>query len=573
MYQVVVLLLSVIFCHTTCVQFMNNTTIFSIHEEVEIDAFASNLMKCKRIPGLGLAVVKNGQRFSKGYGLRDITTNEPFDENTISCGASLGKAFTAVLLAMLMTEQNAKGRKFDWETKVKDVSGGDVRFPDDVRSKEMTLIDLLTHRAGMGTIDLLLLAGYPDNRANRKTFARRMKYMHEISSFRSEFQYNNLMYIQAGYIAEVLGGMPYEDLVRDRIFKRLNMTTATFMGELGDRQNAAKPYDLVNDTLVDSDQFVYKVHMISPAGGVCASADDYSKWLHFLLNDAKTPNGKRLVDGSIWEGMWKGRQYIGDVMTRSFSLYKPLPVTMSATSYAIAWFTANYRGHEMMFHHGMFHAYNAFTVIYPKAKSALILTVNGPLPMYLNTDLIPLSYLISDILLEETPWLQSSDACTYPTRWVNATAHKPKTTDYEFRNLTDAQVIRYTGRYGHLFFGDIDIFHQDGALMTMLGSFMNITLRYEPRKVRFVGFLEGTLRTTLSFSPIVTFSELQNDLYQNMTLHFVGFTNEVYWFHRKVSFNGKNNLTNSGITPLTFCDMTSLCFCYIIVYYALLTKF
>ena len=70
--------------------------------------------------------------------------------------------------------------------------------------------------------------------------------------------YNNLMYMQVGYIAEVLGGASFEDLLRDRILNKLNMTNAVFLPQIDEVNNLAMPYENINDSLLQSNMEAYK---------------------------------------------------------------------------------------------------------------------------------------------------------------------------------------------------------------------------------------------------------------------------------------------------------------------------
>ena len=61
--------------------------------------------------GVGIAIVKDGEVYTTGFGLADIEGRRNFDADTIACGGSTGKFFTATLLAILMTEHNRRGKK------------------------------------------------------------------------------------------------------------------------------------------------------------------------------------------------------------------------------------------------------------------------------------------------------------------------------------------------------------------------------------------------------------------------------------------------------------------------------
>ena len=79
----------------------------SEHIEQKIDAFAEKLLTCRKIVGISLAVVSgNTTLLTKGYGVADRDTGTPFTGSTLSGIASLTKAFTATLLAKVLSKHS-----------------------------------------------------------------------------------------------------------------------------------------------------------------------------------------------------------------------------------------------------------------------------------------------------------------------------------------------------------------------------------------------------------------------------------------------------------------------------------
>src|SRR5512138_443546 len=70
-----------------------------------VDAFVKAEMQKRKIPGLSIAVVKNGQiTYAKGYGLANVELNVAAAPETIYQSGSVGKQFTATLVMMLVEE-------------------------------------------------------------------------------------------------------------------------------------------------------------------------------------------------------------------------------------------------------------------------------------------------------------------------------------------------------------------------------------------------------------------------------------------------------------------------------------
>src|SRR6204780_2399982 len=81
----------------------------------EIDTLAMRSLKAFDVPGIAVAVIKDGKVIhSKGYGVRSLNTMQPVDENTLFGIASNSKAFTAAALGMLVDEGKIK-----WDDKVR----------------------------------------------------------------------------------------------------------------------------------------------------------------------------------------------------------------------------------------------------------------------------------------------------------------------------------------------------------------------------------------------------------------------------------------------------------------------
>src|SRR5664279_4981795 len=71
-----------------------------------LDGYIQKGLQDWNLPGLAVVVVKDGKvLWMKGYGVRDIETRKPVDENTLFMIASNTKLFTASSLALLETQK------------------------------------------------------------------------------------------------------------------------------------------------------------------------------------------------------------------------------------------------------------------------------------------------------------------------------------------------------------------------------------------------------------------------------------------------------------------------------------
>ena len=103
-----------------------------------------------RAPGLAVAVVKDGEVvFSKGYGVRELGKPATVDAHTLFAIGSTTKAMTAALVGMLVDE-----KKLAWDDPVTKHLPW-FQLSDPYLTREITVRDLLTHRAGLGNADYL----------------------------------------------------------------------------------------------------------------------------------------------------------------------------------------------------------------------------------------------------------------------------------------------------------------------------------------------------------------------------------------------------------------------------------
>ena len=200
------------------------------------DAYVANAIKDWKTTGLAVAVVKDGKVvFSKGYGVREHGKSAPVDDQTLFAIASTTKAMTAVAIGMLVDEG-----KLSWDDPVTDHLPS-FRLHDPYVTREVTVRDLLTHRAGLGNADYLwYVADLPADSMMDKLRLIRPEY-----SLRSSFIYQNVMYIAAGEVVRAVSGMPWDEFVRTRIFQPIGMVSTYPRAALGPAgSNAATPHFL-----------------------------------------------------------------------------------------------------------------------------------------------------------------------------------------------------------------------------------------------------------------------------------------------------------------------------------------
>src|SRR3954469_2866359 len=203
----------------------------------DIDGVVQRAMTAFEVPGISLAVVKDGRVVTaKGYGVRKLGNPAPVDAKTLFGIASNTKAFTATALGILVDEG-----KIRWDAPVIDYLPW-FQLSDPYVTREMTVRDLLVHRSGLGlgAGDLLW---WPSSTYTRGEIARRLRFLPLASSFRSTYAYDNVLYLIAGEVIEAVSHQSWEDFVSTRILARVGMTTSNVRhSDAAKRGNVATPH-------------------------------------------------------------------------------------------------------------------------------------------------------------------------------------------------------------------------------------------------------------------------------------------------------------------------------------------
>jgi CubicO group peptidase (beta-lactamase class C family) len=327
------------------------------------------------VPGVTIAIVEDGKvTLARGWGVRDITTNQPVDADTIFFTGSTGKAFTNAALATLVD-----GGKIKWDDKVIDHMP-DFRMWDPWVTREMTIRDLLVHRSGLGLGegDLLFL---PNSTLSRKETVRRIRYLKPATSFRSGYAYDNILYMAAGQLIEEVSGETWEQYIHNHVLGPLGMNHSTDSdAEFQANPNHARPHSRNNGAVhgqgaqTPLDENATIAQNAAPAGGLAISANDMSRWLLAQLGHGKIPGSeKRLFSDEQSQQMWTGvvptpiRQFPAEfaVTNPNFNLY------------ALGWDVSDYRGAKVVGHDGAVLGSQATIALLPGKNVGIFIAANS----------------------------------------------------------------------------------------------------------------------------------------------------------------------------------------------------
>lgn len=337
---------------------------FSLQAQVltskQIDSVAEKTLSTFNVPGVAVAVIKDGKVIhSKGYGIRSIKNNLKVDENTLFGVASNTKAMTAASLGMLVDE-----KKITWDTKVTDVIP-EFKLYDPYVTNEFTVRDLLTHRSGLGlgAGDLMI---WPDSSTvDKAQLIHNLRYLKPVSSFRTKYDYDNLLYIVAGEVVARVSGMTYDNFIETRIFKPLGMSkTAASWYRLKDKSNVIDGHAPYEDKLLPVGLSFGEI--ANAAGGVYSNVTDMSKWITAMINGGKYGDNldKKLFSAAVAKELWTPQTLINNGNPASFS------------SYGLGWFLSSVNGTFQATHTGGLSGIVTQVTILPELKLGIIVLTN-----------------------------------------------------------------------------------------------------------------------------------------------------------------------------------------------------
>ncbi|MEI6141935.1 MAG: serine hydrolase domain-containing protein [Mariniphaga sp.] len=262
-----------------------------------------------KLSGVSTMVLKNGKMVERlKYGYADLESKKPIEDNTIFRIYSMTKPVTAVALMTLYEEG-----KFQLDDKVSKFIPGfagtkvyksvDKSFILENPVNEITVRHLLTHTSGISYgwdpksyVDSLYrvakVGGWDG------TIGEKVKILTGLPlNFQpgTEWKYG-LSIDVAGYLVEVLSGMPLDVYMKTRIFDPLKMEDTGFyvpekkLGRLAQMNRFNK-----EGVLKSSDGgFNKPVTLFSGGGGLVSTMNDYSRFCRMLLNGG-TLDGKKIL--------------------------------------------------------------------------------------------------------------------------------------------------------------------------------------------------------------------------------------------------------------------------------------
>ena len=340
-----------VFCQTSTPSFISDS----------LDAYISQGLKDWDIPGLSIAIVKDGKTvLIKGFGVRDKETREPVDENTLFMIASNSKLFTGTALAQL--DYN---RKISLDDKITKYIKRFALY--DRNSSELaTVRDMLSHRIGTKTFQGDFI--FWNSNLGRQQIINKMKLLKPPGIFRQSYGYCNSCFVTAGEIIPIVTGKPWEVYVYDSIILPMGMSnTHTLANSMSQLPNVSNAY--TNSFTGKITKLPYdNIDNIGAAGSIVSNVKDLSRWLLMQLDSGRL-EGKRILP---WNVLQKTR--VMNTITRS-TLSAVYPTHFQG--YGLGLFMGDYNGRQIYFHTGGANGFVTNTCFVPEEKLGITILTNN----------------------------------------------------------------------------------------------------------------------------------------------------------------------------------------------------
>ena len=426
-----------------------------------LDAYVNEALKAWKVPGIGLAIVRNDSViYAKGYGVRDAKTRTPVDEQTVFAIGSSSKAFTAAAVAMLVDEKKVEldapvTKYLPW-----------FQLADPYATREMTVRDLLSHRSGLARGELAWYGSGFD----RDEIVRRVRFLQPTWSFRSQFGYQNIMYIAAGQVVAKVSGMNWDDFITQRLLKPLGMTSSsTTIRGLEQRTNLASPHAEVDSAIVPVRW--RNIDNAGPAGSINSNVVDMAQWVRMQLA------GGQYAGKSIITRRQVDEMHAPHTIIRIDSAARANNPDTHFSSYGLGWFLEDYRGRAVIHHGGNVDGFTALVGMMPEEKFGVVLltNMNGtglPTPLLRRIFDMQLKATARDWAGEGIKRMEQQRARALEAQRRAGGAPKPS------GGKPSLALSEYTGTFADSLHGDMVVTERDGKLQLAFGPNWNGTLEY-----------------------------------------------------------------------------------------------
>lgn len=312
------------------------------------------------VPGASLAILRGSRVVATAAsGVTSLETKIPVSDQTLFQIGSITKPMTASLIMQLVDEGEV-----DLDTPVQRYLPG-FRVADLTVARQVTLRHFLSHQSGIDG-DFFVDAGRGDDNSQRLLEMATM--MPSLFPIGERLSYCNLGFVALGRIIEEVYGMPWDDVIRERLFDPLGMEQAFTRPEDGIRFSCAighvpsrRRQDVWYPTRVPYLSTGQKAAGATPT----MTATDLLRFARMHMDGGKNERGDKVLLARSVNAMQK----------RQIRVPKYFPAGL--TGWGLGWMLMDLGGRRVYGHDGGTIGQNSFLRIVPEKNLAVALLTNG----------------------------------------------------------------------------------------------------------------------------------------------------------------------------------------------------
>lgn len=318
-----------------------------------LDGQLTILSSRPEMAGLAVAIVEGGKlRFVRTYGVVDKTTQRPVTLATVFRWASVSKTATGTLAATLASDGAIDLARpiATWQTS--------LRLPDGAES-QVTLAQLLAHQTGLtkNAYDEKLEDGEDPRVIRAELAAAPLQCIPGTCH-----TYQNVAFDAASEILDAAANRRFSDMVSERFFLPLGMTSAAFgMSGLTGAKDWARPH---NGSQVRPLREAY--WRVPAAAGVSSNIVDFARWMQAAMGERPD-----VLSASVLRLAQKPR-------VKTQRLYGgELKQANSDAGYGLGWRSFLYGKHRLVGHSGAVDGFRTTLIFEPKTRNGVVAMWNS----------------------------------------------------------------------------------------------------------------------------------------------------------------------------------------------------
>jgi D-alanyl-D-alanine carboxypeptidase len=286
-----------------------------------VDGVAAQEMKSRNLPGLAIAISKNGTiLYAQGYGYASLKSCLPAAASTVFQIGSVTKQFTAAAILQLVN-----GGQLDLDRAVSEV------LPAYGFDSGITLRMLLNQTSGLDDyIDFPEAAAWT-NGVSSQTVLAKIAQAPLLFSPGAAYSYSNSNYYVLGSIIEAVTGLSYADYLTANVLGPAQLSQTSYLQPL----SSASPY-----TSAWADGALWDASFTFAAGALWSNVTDLALWNSALLNNKVIP----------------AASFTSSVTAPDVPVFGQSGVSQ----YGMGWYRTTQLGRLLVLHDGATASYSAF---------------------------------------------------------------------------------------------------------------------------------------------------------------------------------------------------------------------